>query len=54
VDRLLHYFATYKLPRSGHHRVSVGDPYGRAHAEAVISAAIEDYRAEFGPPDGSP
>ena len=48
VDRLLHYFATYKLPRSGHHRVSVGEPYGRAHAEAVVSAAIADYVAEFG------
>lgn len=47
VDRLAHYFSTYKLPRSGDHRVSVGDPYGRAHAEAVVSAAMSDYRQKF-------
>jgi inorganic pyrophosphatase len=46
VGRLIHYFSTYKLrPESG--SVSVGEPYGRAHAEAVVSAALDDYRAEF-------
>jgi len=49
VDRLLHYFSTYKRPRSGTDQVSVGDPYRRAHAEAVILAAIADYRHEFHP-----
>lgn len=48
VDRLIHYFSTYKLPRSGAHQVSVGEPYGRHHAESVISAAMADYLAEFG------
>lgn len=47
VDRLIHYFSTYKLPRSGTHHVSVGEPYGRAHAEAVVMAAMADYRSEF-------
>jgi inorganic pyrophosphatase len=47
VDRLIHYFSTYKLPRSGEHRVSVGSPYRRAHAEAVVSAAMADYQREF-------
>jgi inorganic pyrophosphatase len=47
VDRLIHYFSTYKRPRSGHDRVSVGDPYSRTHAEAVITAAIADYRREI-------
>ena len=47
VDRLVHYFSTYKRPRAGRHTVSVGDPYSRAHAEAVITAAIQDYRDEF-------
>jgi inorganic pyrophosphatase len=47
VDRLIHYFSTYKRPRTGQHTVSVGDPYSRAHAEAVITAAIQDYRDEF-------
>ena len=49
VDRLIHYFSTYKLPRSGDHRVSVGDPYDRQHAEAVIAAALSDYSREFVP-----
>ncbi|MCK7577400.1 MAG: hypothetical protein MZV65_17275 [Chromatiales bacterium] len=30
------------------------EPYGRAHAEAVVSAAIADYREEFGPPEDGP
>lgn len=47
VDRLIHYFSTYKLPRAGDTRVVVGDPYDRAHAESVISASIADYRSEF-------
>jgi inorganic pyrophosphatase len=47
VDRLIHYFSTYKLPHTGDHRVSVGDPYGRHHAEAVVAAALADYRREF-------
>jgi len=50
VDRLIHYFSTYKRPRSGKDRVSVGEPYSRAHAEAVITAAIADYRREFADP----
>lgn len=47
VDRLIHYFSTYKLPRTGDGRVVVGDPYGREHAESVIQAAIADYAREF-------
>jgi inorganic pyrophosphatase len=49
VDRLIHYFSTYKLPHTGDDRVSVGDPYERHHAEAVVSAALADYRREFLP-----
>jgi len=52
VDRLIHYFATYKLPRSGKQPVSVGEPYDRAHAEAVILASIADYQREFPAADG--
>lgn len=47
VDRLIHYFSTYKLPRSGTHTVSVGEPYGREHAEAVVAAAMTDYQQAF-------
>ena len=51
LDRLMHYFSTYKLDRNQVNRVSVGAPYGREHAHAVIHAALDDYRVEFG--DGS-
>ncbi|NJL27873.1 MAG: inorganic pyrophosphatase [Thermoanaerobaculia bacterium] len=47
LDRLIHYFATYKLPRSGNQPVTIGAPYGREHAEAVINAAMADYREGF-------
>lgn len=47
VGRLQHYFATYKLRPAATRSVNVGEPYGRAHAEAVVSAALDDYRAVF-------
>ena len=53
VDRLIHYFSTYKLPRSGDVRVSVGEPYSRGHAETVILAAMSDYRREFSSSEGA-
>jgi inorganic pyrophosphatase len=48
LDRLMHYFSTYKLGRDNANQVTVGAPYGREHAESVIRASLEDYRAEFG------
>lgn len=48
VDRLRHYFLTYKLMPEQPTEVSIGEGYGRDHAEAVIQAAIEDYQSEFG------
>lgn len=47
VGRLRHYFATYKLTPEASGSVTVGQPYGRAHAESVVSAALADYREEF-------
>lgn len=47
VDRLVHYFSTYKIHRDQAHEVTVGEPYGRAHAEAVITASMADYAREF-------
>ena len=47
VDRLIHYFSTYKQHRAEPHVVSLGEPYGRAHAEEVITAAMADYEREF-------
>ena len=48
MDRLVHYFTTYKLYPDAEKQVSVGTPYPRAHAEAVIEAAMADYRDRFG------
>ncbi len=48
IDRLVHYFMTYKLLPEDQAEVSIGEPYDRAHAEAVIQAAIEDYQEHFG------
>jgi inorganic pyrophosphatase len=47
VGRLIHYFSTYKLRPENAGAVLVGAPYGRAHAEAVVSAALADYDQKF-------
>ncbi len=47
VDRLIHYFRTYKLAPGTEASFSVGDVYGRNHATRVIRAATEDYRIHF-------
>ncbi len=49
VDRIVHYFATYKLlPGEAPHAV-VGAVYGHDHAFAVVRASMDDY-AELVPP----
>ena len=48
IHRLTHYFLTYKLGPDEEHKVKVGAPYGREHAEAVVAAAMVDYSEEFG------
>jgi inorganic pyrophosphatase len=47
VDRLTHYFSTYKTLSGQPADVSIGRHYGRAHAEAVVRAAMDDYREAF-------
>lgn len=47
VGRLLHYFSTYKLRPENAGAVVVGEPYGRSHAETVVSAAMDDYVQQF-------
>jgi inorganic pyrophosphatase len=48
VERLEHYFSTYKLvPGEGAH-IRVAGTYGHEHAHAVVEAAMEDYRIHFG------
>ncbi len=48
VGRLRHYFLTYKLAPGQPCSVSIGDAYGREHAEQVITASIADYEIEYG------
>lgn len=48
VERLRHYFSTYKLVPGQDNTVSIGPAYGREHAMAVVKAAIADYDDVFG------
>ena len=48
VERLRHYFLTYKLVPGKESRVSIDEMYGREQAEAVIQASMDDYIDEFG------
>ena len=48
VDRLHHYFTTYKMLPSDEEKVEIGPAYGREHAENVLRAAIADYEEEHG------
>jgi inorganic pyrophosphatase len=47
VERLVHYFSTYKLTPGNENRVSIVDVYDRGHAWRVIEAAIEDYKESY-------
>jgi inorganic pyrophosphatase len=48
VDRLVHYFLTYKVMPGEESRVSIPEVYGRDHAFAVVEAAMADYKETFG------
>ncbi|MGH9661315.1 MAG: inorganic pyrophosphatase [Bryobacteraceae bacterium] len=48
VERLRHYFETYKLVPERPSAVSITRVYGRAHAMKVVKAAIRDYAETFG------
>jgi len=48
IDRLMHYFLTYKLVPNKSQNVTIGEPYGFEHATTVIEAAIADYVDAFG------
>lgn len=48
VERLRHYFITYKTLPGEQRTVSVGSPYERSHALEVIEAAAADYQQAFG------
>jgi inorganic pyrophosphatase len=48
VERLRHYFATYKLIHGAPDEVSIEAIYGCEHAQKVVEAAMEDYLHHFG------
>jgi inorganic pyrophosphatase len=48
VERLVHYFTTYKQIPGGSNVVTVASTYGREHAEEVVLAAMADYVSEYG------
>ena len=47
VDRLIHYFSTYKLMPGSDHEVRVTSTYGRGHAWQVVEAAVHDYAESY-------
>ena len=48
IERLRHYFLTYKLVPGEPARVAIEATYDSSHAQDVVRAAIEDYSTEFG------
>lgn len=48
VERLRHYFTTYKLVPGSEHHFSIENVYGAEHAFEVINAAMQDYEEVFG------
>jgi len=48
VERLEHYFGTYKLVMGEKPKVEIKGTYGREHAFQVVEAAVEDYHEAFG------
>ena len=53
VDRLQHYFLTYKQPPGlAEHKTEITHMYDRQEAYEVIRRSQEDYRAKFGDPEG--
>lgn len=47
VERLVHYFSTYKLVPGQASTAAVIRTYDRAHAHRVVEAAMADYAEEF-------
>ena len=48
VERLQHYFLTYKLVPGQRSQGRIAKVYGLDHARKVVRAAIEDYEENFG------
>ena len=50
VERLEHYFSTYKMVPGQPNKMQIVGTYGYEHAAAVIEASRGDYLDKFGPP----
>jgi inorganic pyrophosphatase len=50
LERVEHYFSTYKLVPDQPSSIQLAGRYGYGHAAAVIRAALEDYRESFSAP----
>ena len=48
VDRLRHYFCTYKMEPGGESQMWISSVYGREQALQVVRAAMEDYDEMYG------
>ena len=48
LERIRHYFETYKLLYGQPSKATIEKIYGREHAFVVIGAALEDYTEEYG------
>jgi inorganic pyrophosphatase len=48
IERLQHYFLTYKIVPGERPKARIGRVYGRPHALRVVRAAIADYEEKFG------
>lgn len=48
LERLHHYFSTYKMIPGQPSDVQIENVYGRDHALRVIEASLEDYTEEYG------
>lgn len=51
IDRLVHYFETYKLRPGSSGDIAVQRRYGREHAYRVIEASMADYVEGYAQPD---
>ncbi len=50
IDRLVHYFLTYKALPGAEPSVSIDRRYGKDHALAVVEASMADYEEKYGQP----
>jgi inorganic pyrophosphatase len=48
VERLRHYFSTYKMMPGGTSQMSIERVYDREYAQKVVAAAMEDYGEAYG------